>query len=72
MQRVSICDSLLKRNNSESFLKEFIKGGEKWVTNDKNRGKERKRKISCSKHGQAPQTTAKPALTWNKVMLCVL
>ena len=29
MQRVSICDSLLKRNISEPFLKQLITGDEK-------------------------------------------
>ena len=36
MQRVSTCNSLLKRNNSEPFLKQLITGDEKWVTYDKN------------------------------------
>ena len=58
MQRVSICDSLLKRNNSELFLKQLITVDEKWVTSDKN-----VRKRSWSKHGQAPQTVVKPGLT---------
>ena len=66
MQRVTICDSLLKRNNSESFLKQLITDDEKWVTYNKNM-----RKRSWSKHGQAPQTVAKPGLTRNIVMLCV-
>lgn len=66
IQRVSICDSLLKRNNAEPFLKRLITGDEKWVTYDKN-----VRKRSWSKHGQASQTVAKPGLTRNKVMLCV-
>ena len=36
MQRVSICDSLLKRNNSKPFLKQLITGDEKWMIYDKN------------------------------------
>ena len=35
LQRVSICDSLLKRNNSYPFLKQLITGDEKWDKNVK-------------------------------------
>jgi [histone H3]-lysine36 N-dimethyltransferase SETMAR len=66
MNRVLICDSLLRRNETESFLKKLITGDEKWITYDKN-----VRKRSWSKAGQASQTVAKPGLTRNKVMLCV-
>ena len=59
MQRVSIIDSLLKRNNFEPFFKQLITGDEKWMTYDKN-----VRQRSWSKHGQAPQSR-------NEVMLCV-
>ena len=65
MQRVSICNSLLRHNNSEPFLKQFITGDEKWVTYDKT-----VRKRSWSMHGQAPQAVAKPSLIRDKVMLC--
>ena len=66
MNRVLICDSLLRRNETEPFLKKLITGDEKWNTYDKN-----VRKRSWSKAGQASQTVAKPGLTRNKVMLCV-
>ncbi|KAJ0176797.1 hypothetical protein K1T71_007976 [Dendrolimus kikuchii] len=66
MNRVLICDSLLRRNETEPFLKKLITGDEKWITYDKNM-----RKRSWSKAGQASQTVAKPGLTRNKVMLCV-
>ncbi|KAJ0176832.1 hypothetical protein K1T71_008011 [Dendrolimus kikuchii] len=66
MNRVLICDSLLRRNETEPFLKKLITGDEKWITYDKNG-----RKRSWSKAGQASQTVAKPGLTRNKVMLCV-
>ncbi|KAJ0183809.1 hypothetical protein K1T71_000232 [Dendrolimus kikuchii] len=66
MNRVLICDSLLRRNETEPFLKKLITGDEKWITYDKN-----VRKRSWSKAGQASQTVAKPGLTRNKVMLCV-
>ncbi|KAJ0178580.1 hypothetical protein K1T71_005355 [Dendrolimus kikuchii] len=66
MNRVLICDSLLRRNETEPFLKKLITGDEKWITYDKN-----VRKRSWSKAGHASQTVAKPELTRNKVMLCV-
>ncbi|KAJ0176901.1 hypothetical protein K1T71_006910 [Dendrolimus kikuchii] len=66
MNRVLICDSLLRRNETEPFLKKLITGDEKWITYDKN-----VRKRSWSKAVQASQTVAKPGLTRNKVMLCV-
>ncbi|KAJ0175787.1 hypothetical protein K1T71_008946 [Dendrolimus kikuchii] len=66
MNRVLICDSLLRRNETELFLKKLITGNEKWITHDKN-----VQKRSWSKTGQTSQTVAKPGLTRNKVMLCV-
>ena len=36
MDRVSICESLLKRNEIEPFLKQMITGDEKWSTYDNN------------------------------------
>ncbi|KAJ0182071.1 hypothetical protein K1T71_002793 [Dendrolimus kikuchii] len=36
MNRVLICDSLLRRNETEPFLKKLITGDEKWITYDKN------------------------------------
>ncbi|KAJ0177351.1 hypothetical protein K1T71_007360 [Dendrolimus kikuchii] len=65
INRVLICDSLLRRNETVPFLKKLITGDEKWITYDKN-----VRKRSWSKAGQASQTVAKPGLTRNKVMLC--
>ncbi|KAJ0175163.1 hypothetical protein K1T71_009304 [Dendrolimus kikuchii] len=66
MNRVLICDSLLRHNETEPFLKKLITDDEKWITYDNN-----VRKRSWSKAGQASQTVAKPGLTRNKVMLCV-
>jgi len=66
MDRISICESLLKRNEIEPFLKRLITGDEKWITYDNN-----VRKRSWSKQGEASQTVAKPGLTSRKVMLCV-
>ncbi|KAL0883504.1 hypothetical protein ABMA27_016869 [Loxostege sticticalis] len=67
MNSVLICDSLIRRNKSEPFLKKLITGDEKWITYDKN-----VQKRSWSKAGQASQTGAKPGLTRNKVMVCVV
>ena len=33
-KRISICDSLLKRNETDPFLKRIITGDEKWVVYD--------------------------------------
>ncbi|KAL0867695.1 hypothetical protein ABMA27_008430 [Loxostege sticticalis] len=48
MNRVLFCDSLLRRNETEPFLKKLITGDEKWFTYDKN-----VQKRSWSKAGQA-------------------
>ena len=64
MDRVSICESLLKRNEIEPFLKRMITGNEKWITYVNN-----VRKRSWSKPGEASQTAAKPVVTPRKVML---
>ena len=66
MDRVFICESLLKRNEIEPFLKRMITGDENWITYDNN-----VRKRSWSKPGEASQTVAKPVLTPRKVMLSV-
>ena len=63
MDRVSICESLLKRNEIEPSLKRMITADEKWITYDNN-----VRKRSWSKPGEALQTVAKPVLTPRKVM----
>ncbi|KAJ0182863.1 hypothetical protein K1T71_002232 [Dendrolimus kikuchii] len=66
MNRVLICDSLLRRKETEPFLKKLITGDEKWITYDNS-----VRKRSWSKADQASQTVVKPGLTRNKVMLCI-
>ncbi|GBP33735.1 Mariner Mos1 transposase [Eumeta japonica] len=66
MNRVLICDFLLKRNKTESFLKRLITVDEKWITCDKN-----VRRRFWSKGKRAPHTIAKPRLTRNKLMLCI-
>ena len=66
MDRINICDSLLKRNEIEPFLKRMVTGDEKWIKYDNN-----VRKRSWCKGGEAQQMVAKPGLTPRKVMLCV-
>lgn len=66
ISRISICESLLRRNEIEPFLKNMITADEKWITYDNN-----VRKRSWSKKDEAPQTIAKPTLTLRKVMLSV-
>jgi len=34
MDRISICESLLKRNEIELFFKRLITGDKKWITYD--------------------------------------
>ena len=43
MDRVFICESLLKRNEIEPFFKQMITGDEKWITYDNNVRKDRGR-----------------------------
>jgi len=66
MDQISICESLLKWNEIESFFKRLITGNEKWITYDNNI-----RKRSSLKQGETPQTVTKPGLTPRKVM-CVV
>lgn len=66
MDRISICDSLLKRNNVVPFLKRMITGDEKWIVYDNV-----KRKRSYGKRDEPPQTTPKQNIHAQKIMLCV-
>ncbi|GBP17860.1 Mariner Mos1 transposase [Eumeta japonica] len=66
MNHVLICDYLLKRNETEPFLKRLITSDEKCITYDKN-----VRKRSWSKGKQAPQTVAKLGSSRNKLILCI-
>ncbi|GBP60159.1 Histone-lysine N-methyltransferase SETMAR [Eumeta japonica] len=58
---VLICDSLLKCNETEQFLKTLSTGDEKWIIYDKN-----VQKRSWSNGKQAPQIIAKPVLPRNR------
>ncbi|GFX60887.1 mariner transposase [Trichonephila clavipes] len=66
MDRISICEALVKRNEIDPFLKRMGTGNEKWVTYDNI-----VRKRSRSKRGDAAQTVAKPGLSSRKVLLCI-
>ncbi|XP_032685598.1 histone-lysine N-methyltransferase SETMAR-like [Odontomachus brunneus] len=65
IDRINICDTLLKRNEIEPFLKKMITGDEKWVTYDN-----RTRKRSWTEKEEKAQAIVKPGLTTKKVM-CV-
>lgn len=66
IDRISISEMLLKRNEIDPFLKQVITGDEKWIKYEN-----KKRRRSWTKAGDPPQTTSKPGLTANKVMLSV-
>ena len=66
MDRLNICDMLLKRNKMEPFLKRIITGDEKWIKYENIF-----RKRSWEKRDEQSQTTSEPGLTANKVMLYV-
>ena len=65
MDQINICDTLLKRNEIEPFLKRMITGDEKLITYDNPI-----RKRLWIKKGEKAQAIAKPGLTRKKVM-CV-
>ncbi|PIO57294.1 transposase, partial [Teladorsagia circumcincta] len=65
MKRVSVCDSLLRRNENEPFLKRMVTGDEKWIVYN---NVERKR--SWSHPGEPRQTTSKAKIQLRKIMLC--
>jgi len=66
MDRISICDSLYKRNKETPFLKQVVTGNEKWIIYN---NVERKR--SWGKPNESPLATPKVGLLPKKVMLCV-
>ena len=65
-KRISICDSLLKRNETDPFLKRIITGDEEWVVYDNV-----VRKRSWSKRDEPAQSTSKADIHQKKVMLSV-
>ena len=65
-QRISICDSLLKRNGIDPFLKRLITGDQKWtVYNNVNR------KRSWMMQDESVQTRPKAEIHQKKIMLSV-
>ncbi|GFT83520.1 mariner transposase [Trichonephila clavipes] len=66
MDRISICEVLVKRNEIDPFLKRMVTGNEKWVTYDNI-----VRKRLRSKRGKAAQTVAKSGLMVRKVLQCI-
>ncbi|CAK9803068.1 Histone-lysine N-methyltransferase SETMAR [Anthophora quadrimaculata] len=65
-QRISICDSLLKRNETDPFLKSLITGDEKWIVyNNVNQ------KRSWVMKDEPVQATSKAEIHQKKIMLSV-
>jgi len=67
MDRISICDLLLKRNENYPFLKWMITGDEKWIVYNNVQ-----RKRSWGKKDKPPQTIPKQNIHAKKVMLCLV
>ena len=65
-KRISICDSLLKLNETGPFLKRIITGDEKWVVYDNL-----VLKRSWSKRDEPAQSTSKADIHQKKVVLSV-
>ncbi|KAL6417162.1 hypothetical protein ACFW04_014667 [Cataglyphis niger] len=65
-QRISICDSLLKRNENDPFLKNLVTGDEKWIVYNNVT-----RKRSWVKQDQPAQTASKAEIHQKKIMLSV-
>ncbi|GFU43154.1 putative DD34D transposase [Trichonephila clavipes] len=64
MDRIFICETLVKRNEIGPFLKWMVTGDEKWVTYDNI-----VRKRSWPKCDEAAQTVTKQGLSSRKVLL---
>jgi len=65
MDRISICDSLYKRNEETPFLKQVVTGDEKWIIYNVER------KRSWGKRNESPLATPIVGLHPKKIMLCV-
>ncbi|GFX07911.1 histone-lysine N-methyltransferase SETMAR [Trichonephila clavipes] len=66
MDRISICEALVKLNEIDPFFKRMVVGYDKWVTCNNIVGRQ-----SSSKCGEATQTVAKTGLTTRKVLLFI-
>lgn len=66
LDRIAVCESLLKWNSLDPFLKRIVTGDEKWVVYNNN-----KRRRSWCGPSESSQAVAKPDLHAKKVMLCI-
>ena len=66
LDRISACDSLLKRNENVPFLKQIVTANEKWILYN---NVEQKR--LWGKRNEPPPTTPKACLHPKKEMLCI-
>lgn len=66
INRMNMCDTNLKRNEAEPFLKRIITGDEKWIVY-----KNVKRKRSWCDLNEPPKTIAKADIHQKKVMLSI-
>ena len=64
--RMSICNSLLKRHESDPFLKRIVTGDEKWIIYDNI-----VRKRSWGIAGEPPNVTPKAGLHPKKILLSI-
>ena len=64
LNRMSVCDQLIKREENDSFLKRMITGDEKWIVYNNV-----SRKRSWSRRGEASEKQAKAKIHQKKVML---
>ena len=65
-KHINICDSLLNRNQNDSFLKRIITGDEKWIIYHNV-----VRKRSWTKKYVSPQSTSKSSIHQKNIMLSV-
>lgn len=66
LRRIDTCDSLIKRQENDPFLKRLITGDEKWIVYNNV-----KRKRSWCKKDESSQSTSKADIHQKKVMLSV-
>ena len=66
IQRITICSSLLTRQQNEPFLQRIVTGDEKWVLYVNN-----KRKRQWLSPAEVPVPTPKPNIHAKKVLLCI-
>jgi len=66
IKRISVSDSLWKREENDPFLKRMITGDEKWIVYNNIQ-----RKRSWEQRNKLPQIISKPGLHPNKIMLSI-